>query len=91
MQLLDATLAIALTLAALATIVTIIMEAGLRAARMRKKNLVEIMRLLNDEIVKEKVLGLDAKDRWEFISNVIDNPAKATTEKLTELLNMERC
>ena len=43
MQLLDATLAMVLTLAALATIVTIFMEAGLRAARMRKKNLIELI------------------------------------------------
>ncbi len=37
MQLLDATLAFALTMAALATVVTVIMEACLRVARMRKK------------------------------------------------------
>ena len=86
MQLLDATLAIALTLAALATIVTIIMEAGLRAARMRKKNLVEVMKLLNKEFNNEP-LKLDPEQRWKFISNVIRNPAKATADNLTELLN----
>ncbi|WP_321491921.1 hypothetical protein [uncultured Desulfobacter sp.] len=47
MQLLDASLAFVLTLAALATVVTTIMEVCLRMARMRKKNLIKVMQLLN--------------------------------------------
>ena len=86
MHLLDATLALALTLAALATIVTIIMEIGLRAARMRKKNLVETMKLLNKELDNGLFKDLDADERWQFISKVIENPAKGTTEQLSERL-----
>ena len=86
MHLLDATLALALTLAALATIVTIIMEIGLRAARMRKKNLVETMKLLNKELDNGLFKDLDADERWQFISRVIDNPVKCTPDQLTERL-----
>ena len=42
MELLDAALAFALTLAALATVVTVIMEIVLRSVLMRKKNLVQV-------------------------------------------------
>ena len=85
MQLLDATLALALTLAALATIVTIIMEMGMRTARMRKKNLVEVMRLLNKELDNGLFKDLDADERWRFICKVIENPAKTghTTREST--------
>jgi hypothetical protein len=88
MQLLDATLAMVLTLAALATIVTIIMEAALRASRMRKKNLVEVMKLLNKEL-DNGPLGLQPEDRWKFITSVIDNPANAAAEALTERLEKD--
>jgi hypothetical protein len=86
MQLLDATLSLALTLAALATIVTIIMEIGLRAAGARKKNLVETMKLLNKELDNGLFKDLDADERWRFISKVIENPVKGTTDQLSERL-----
>jgi len=88
MQLLDATLAMALTLAALATVVTIFMEAGLRAARMRKKNLVEVMKLLNAEISKGP-LQLSPAQRWDFISRALQNPLEATTCTLAEQLERQ--
>jgi hypothetical protein len=81
MQLLDATLAFALTMAALATVVTVIMEACLRIARMRKKNFIEVMKLLNKELGKG-TLGMDDDERWEFFVRVVENPAEPTIEKL---------
>ena len=83
MQLLDATLAFTLTLAALAIVVTIIMEAALRVAQMRKKNLVEVIKLLNKELDKG-ALGLSADERWQFIVNVIENPAEAAAGGLAK-------
>jgi len=74
MQLLDASLAFVLTLAALATVVTTIMEACLRLAKMRKKNLITVMKLLNDEIGKGP-LKMTAQERWDFFSKVVRNPA----------------
>ncbi|MCD4722977.1 MAG: hypothetical protein K8S13_24430 [Desulfobacula sp.] len=76
MQLLDASLAFVLTLAALATVVTTIMEACFRIARMRKKNLIEVMKLLNKELGKGS-LKMNPKERWEFFSKVVENPAEA--------------
>ena len=81
MQLLDSTLAFALTMAALATVVTVIMEACLRIARMRKKNLIEVMKLLNQVLAKGK-LGMTKEERWEFFVRVVENPAEATIEKV---------
>lgn len=75
MQLLDACLAFVLTLAALATVVTTIMEAGFRFARMRKKNLISVMELLNKEIGKG-ALKMSPEERWEFFSRVVKNPAQ---------------
>lgn len=86
MHLLDAILAFALTLAALATIVTIIMEIGMRAARMRKKNLVETMTLFNEELDNGLFKDLDPDERWQFIANVIENPVEGTTDQLSARL-----
>ena len=99
MQLLDATLAMVLTMAALATIVTILMETGVRIARMRKKNLIEVMRLLNQELGGDKdskntgwaggVFGLSAEERWKFITGVVENPANAVAGGLAKRLEHE--
>ena len=75
MQLLDASLAFVLTLAALATVVTTIMEAGFRMVRMRKKKLIKVMKLLNKELEKGP-LKMSPEERWEFFSKVVKNPAK---------------
>lgn len=78
MQLLDASLAFALTMAALATVVTTIMEACFRIARMRKKNLIEVMKLLNNEIGKEESsLKMSPEERWKFFTRVVENPTEA--------------
>lgn len=77
MQLLDASLAFVLTLAALATVVTTIMEACVRILKMRKNNLITVMKLLNDEIGKGP-LKMSPQERWRFFSKVVANPA---TEK----------
>lgn len=89
MQLLDAALAMVLTLAALATIVTVIMEVLLRSAHMRKRNLVEVMKLLNQEMIKDDSLlkNLSAEDRWTFVSNTILNPSIADAGKIKRELD----
>lgn len=81
MELLDAALAFALTLAALATVVTVIMETVLRSLLMRKKNLAELIRLLNDELPKGP-LGLDEQERWSFFRKVIENPAEGLSARI---------
>ena len=81
MELLDAALAFALTLAALATVVTVIMETVLRSLLMRKKNLAELIRLLNDELPKGP-LGLDEQERWSFFKKVIENPAEGLSARI---------
>jgi hypothetical protein len=81
MQFLDSTLAFVLTLAALATVVTVIMEACLRITRMRKKNFVDVMKLLNKELGRSR-LGMDEEERWKFFVRAVQNPAEAAIEKL---------
>ncbi|GMQ77038.1 MAG: hypothetical protein BMS9Abin01_2346 [Gammaproteobacteria bacterium] len=85
MELLDAAIAFALTLAVLATVVTVLMEIVLRCLLMRKRNLVRIMRLLNEELPKG-TLGLDEKERWEFFTKVIENPAQGLSERIPKHL-----
>jgi len=77
MQLLDVTLAFAITMAALATVVTIIMEICLRVIRMRKKNFISVMELLNNELGKG-YLKMKPDERWKFFARVLKNPAVAT-------------
>ena len=82
MQLLDAILAFALTMAALATVVTVIMETCLRIARMRRKNLIEVMKLLNQELGKGS-LNLTPEERWDFFVKVVRNPAESAADILS--------
>lgn len=77
MQLLDVTIAFALTLAAFATVVTVIMEACLRVSRLRKKNLVEIMKLIDKELQGEP-FNFTAVNRWDFFVKTVQNPAERT-------------
>lgn len=81
MQLLDAILAFALTMAALATVVTVIMEIVLRIARMRKKNFIEVMKLLNKEL-ENGPLKMSPEDRWDFFVKAVRNPAGAAVSEL---------
>lgn len=81
MQLLDAALAFALTLAALATVVTVIMESCIRIARVRKKNFMLTMSLLVEEL-KHLDLGLDEEQIWDFLVRVIKSPAEPTADKI---------
>ncbi len=85
MELLDAAVAFALTLVALATVVTVLMEIVHRCVLMRKKNLVQVMRLLNEEL-PEETLGLNDEKRWEFFRKVIENPAQGLSEHIPKKL-----
>jgi len=87
MQLLDASLAFVLTLAALATVVTTIIEACFRIARMRKKNLIEVMKLLNNELGKGS-LKMNPEERWNFFSKVVENPVE--TVDLVSKINWKK-
>lgn len=76
MELLDAALAFALTMAALATVVTILMEIGLRFLGLRRKDQVTLVKRLYDDHLAESV-GLtsgDAVKRWEVARQVLENP-----------------
>ncbi|MCG8617713.1 MAG: hypothetical protein MI802_15965 [Desulfobacterales bacterium] len=81
MQLLDAALAFVLTMAALATVVTVIMESCIRVARIRKKNFVQTIRLLTREMDKD-ALGLDDRELWDFLVRVIKNPSESSSDQI---------
>ncbi|VAX00177.1 hypothetical protein MNBD_GAMMA21-985 [hydrothermal vent metagenome] len=80
MDMLDATLAFALTLAALATIVTIIIEAIHRLLRMRKWNLILIMKKLSGEIANDKLLS--GRGCWDFVASVVNNGTRTEQQQL---------
>jgi hypothetical protein len=75
MQLLDATMAFALTLAAFGTVVTVIMEAFHRVLRFRKRNLIIVLKRLDKEIPKGLFNNIQPQRRWDFIANVLNNAA----------------
>jgi hypothetical protein len=65
------------------------MEACVRLSRMRKKNLIEVMKLLNDELGKG-ALGMDEEERWKFFVKVVQNPIKGAIDQLNPgLENLE--
>lgn len=69
MELLDAALAFALTMGALATIVTIIMETGHRLIKIRERNLIRVLQTLGQELTW---LGED--ERWKLVAHSLNNP-----------------
>ena len=81
MELLDATIAFVVTLAALATVVTVVMEAVHRILRVRKGNLIIALQRLNKEIPKGP-FRVDPRRRWDFIVNVLNNPATDSKQRL---------
>lgn len=76
MQLLDASMAFALTLAALGTAVTVIMEAIHRVFRIRKGNLILVLQHLNKEIPKGLFRDIKPPRRWDFIASVLNNKTR---------------
>ena len=70
MELLDAALAFALTMGALATVVTIIMETGHRLVKVRERNLIEVMRRLVKQLD-----WLGETERWKLVRDILNNPA----------------
>ena len=68
MALLDSLLAFALTLAVLATVVTLLLETLIRFLGMKRKGQVEIIgRLLGDVVP-------DAEARWQAVKKILENP-----------------
>ncbi len=80
MEMLDASLAFALTLAALSTIVTIILEAVHRVFRVRKWNLILTMKKLSFDLAGDKVLK--GKSYWDFVSGVLNNSTRPAQQQL---------
>lgn len=82
-----------LTMVMLTTVVTVITEICLRIARKRKKNLVEVMKLLDKELAGG-ALRLEKKERWDFFVRVVNNPAAPGAERLTSRIKdmpLEKC
>jgi hypothetical protein len=85
MKLLDAVLAFALTLAALATVVSVFIEAGMRAARMRRRNLLATMKLLSEELATG-ALNLSDQECWDCVTATLVNPTRNKSRALAEKL-----
>lgn len=80
MALLDAALAFALTMAALATVVTIVMEIGLRFLGLRKDDQVKLIKRLYDDHLAPttKLKVSDLQERWDVVRKVLENPLAGT-------------
>ena len=80
MALLDAALAFALTLAALATVVTILMEIAIRVVGLRKSDQVTLIKRLYDDHLAPSIgiTTADAAARWDFVRKVLQNPLAGT-------------
>lgn len=76
MVLLDAALAFALTLAALATVVTIVMEIGLRFLGLRRKDQVKLIGELYKKEIEPKLAKIGGRrtDQWSVVCKVLQNP-----------------
>ena len=74
MAYLDALLAFAFTMGALATVVTLIMELLHRFFAIRKGNLIEILKLLDSE-VKNSPLGFSPRERWQLLTSILNDPS----------------
>jgi len=91
MNMLDATLAFVLTIAALATVVTLLMETIHRIIRVRKGNLFSVLKGLNNEI-PNGLFKLNSQQRWDFITHVLNNPTVTkghlpTSTEITEIID----
>jgi hypothetical protein len=75
MELLDAAIALAITLAALATTVTVLMEIWIRFFGLKSKTQVELFQKIFDNAVKDKFPG--QLNRWDFVKKVLRNPLLA--------------
>lgn len=80
MVLLDAALAFALTLAALATVVTIVMEILLRSLGLRKEDQARLIMKLYEEELKPRLPKEveTAELRWKVVRKVLENPFAGT-------------
>ena len=86
MEMLDASLAFALTLAALSTVVTIILEALHRLLRVRKWNLILTMKKLSVDVAKDGfIVGPTC---WDFVVGVLNNGTHPKTQKLLNAKDM---
>ncbi|MGD1876473.1 MAG: hypothetical protein ACFB13_03120 [Kiloniellaceae bacterium] len=75
MALLDSLIAFALTLAALATVVTIILEIAIRACGLKRKGQVALMNRLVGEVVTRHLP--QKKSQWEVVKGILENPFSA--------------
>ncbi len=75
MALLDSFLAFALTVAALATVVTILMEVAIRWLGLKKRDQVDFIERLLKDTLGEKLP--DADERWRAIKTILNNPFSA--------------
>lgn len=74
MVLFDSLLAFALTLAALATVVTLLMEFAIRTFGLKRKGQVALMKkLLGSDTVKD-VLPQAAQQQWPLVKAILENP-----------------
>lgn len=72
MALLDSLLAFALTLAVLATVVTLLLETLIRVFGLKRKGQVEIVSRLFEDSLSDVVP--DARARWQAVKAVLENP-----------------
>ena len=85
MELLDATIALAVTLAALATVVTVIMEIVFRLFGLKSKGQIELFKQIFDRSFKDRFNG-NASD-YKFVTTILGNPLTTWTASADPVAN----
>jgi hypothetical protein len=73
---LDAAIGFSVVMAVFSGAVTVFVEALWRLIRIRKGNMIEIMKQLDAELASESIASFDATQRWELIRSVLNNPLR---------------
>lgn len=84
MSLLDAALAFALTMAALATVVTIIMEIVMRVCGLKAKDQVKLIGKLVEDVVQARFGKMNYEQKWSAVRGVLNNAVLPENKQMAD-------
>lgn len=84
MSLLDAALAFALTMAALATVVTIIMEIAMMALGLKARDQVKLIGKLVEDVVQARFGEMDDHQKWLAVRRILNNTVLAKKSQMAD-------
>lgn len=82
MSFLDAAIGFSVVMAVFAGAVTTIVEAIWRLLRARKGNLISVLKKLDEQMAAESTLWGSARDRWERLCAILNNPLRERGDRV---------